>query len=55
VDATGIDFYACEDADSLFQAMQKAGLKPQRRATRANDDSLIGDFLNQTAFNTLSV
>lgn len=46
MDATGLDIYACNDADSLFKAMHKAGLKPKEGQPRGKlIDSLIGDFL----------
>ena len=46
LDATGVDIYACADAESLFQAMKKKGLNSKEGQPRGKlIDSLIGDFL----------
>jgi len=46
LDATGIDIYACSDADSLYQAMQKNNLNPKEGQPRGKlIDSLIGEYL----------
>lgn len=46
IEATGIDIYAHDDANGLYQAMVKAGLHPKEGQPRGKlIDSLIGDFL----------
>lgn len=46
IEATGIDIYAHDGADDLYQAMVKAGLHPKEGQPRGKlIDSLIGDFL----------